>query len=282
MRSVTWCVVMMLPLLSGCIAALAIPVAAGIGVMGYTFLNIARDQYPDIDFKTQAPVETVYAKSFNDVWNGVVDTLMEMKETNAMTDRNSGIIRTNKKNLNDVGWISKGLGKSTFLYEMNITVREKNRRVSVEVMIPFWEEKFGETREKNIPEGSNMMRHIFYRNLNKRIIPVAERLPDGPMQDMGYAPAQPGDTMSEKPVMKKVSGQETIQAKPEPPKLKIKSGKTANIRTAPSTQGNTPFITLKGGTEVEKVEERGAWCRIRFMDNDGEGRIGWVMKNLLE
>ncbi len=114
---------------------------------------------------------------------------MEMKESTALMDKSSGIIRTNRKNLNDVSWIGKGLGKATFLYEYNITVREKGGRVSVGLMVPFWEEKmFIAAKEKNTPEGSNMMRHIFYRNLNKRIEPVAVGLPDSPLQDIRHAP----------------------------------------------------------------------------------------------
>lgn len=182
-----------LPLmLSGCVAAVPVLMAgavAGAAVGVVTIVNLARDQYPDIDFDKPAPVEVVYADSYDRTWNGVVDTIMELKESTAMMDKNSGIIRTKPKNLNDVSWIGKGIGKATFLYELNITVRKKNKGVSVGVMTPFWEEKvFIAKKEKNIPEGANMVRHIFYNNLNKRLNPVSARNPDSPMHDIRLAP----------------------------------------------------------------------------------------------
>ncbi|OPY80223.1 MAG: Bacterial SH3 domain protein [Syntrophorhabdus sp. PtaU1.Bin153] len=288
--------------LNGCMAA-AIPIVA-VGVAGaaagvVAIVNMARDQYPDIDFEKPAPVETVYARSFNEVWNGVIDTLMEMKESNAMMDKNSGVIRTNKKNLNDVSWIGKGLGKATFLYELNITVREKNGKVSVEVMVPFWEEKaFVAQKEKNIPEGSNMMRHIFYRNLNKRVPPAAVRLPDSPLQDIRFAPTtkegQPKDTVQTVPVFRKTETQDsdsrktgTVQQQEVQASrtqlMAVKQGKgPVNVRTVPSTQKNMPIATLKAGDEVEKIDEKGSWCKIRFTDGNGKRKEGWIAKSYLD
>lgn len=182
--------------LSGCAAAL--PVIAVVGVTGavasvVAVVNMARDQYPDVDFDKPAPVETIYHSGMDETWNAVVDTLMEMKESTAMMDKSSGIIRTSKKNLNDVSWIGKGLGKATFLYEYNITVRPKSGGASVQLMVNFCEEKmFIASKEKNIPEGSNMMRHIFYRNLNQRIKAASVRLPDSPMQDIRHSPMSEG------------------------------------------------------------------------------------------
>ncbi len=285
-----WLLVFCVPFfLSGCIAALAVPVVAGLGAATYGFINLARDQYPDIDFNKPAPVEVAYANSYEDVWNGTVDTLMQMKESMATVDKNSGIIRTNKKNLNDVSWIGKGLGKATFLYELNITVRKKNGRISVEMMVPFWEEKaFVAQKEKNIPEGSNMMRHIFYRNMENRVPSVAVRLPDSPMQDMRYSPltaeAQPKDNMSNKAAIKNAGRQETAGKRPiEDVKsilLKVKP-KVVNIRSAPSTKG-APIATLKGGTEVEKIDEKGLWFKILFIDKAGNPQEGWVARSLVE
>jgi hypothetical protein len=133
-----------------------------------------------------------------------MDTLMEMKESVAMMDKNSGIIRTKTKNLNDVSWIGKGLGKASFLYEYNITVRPKAGGTSVQVMVTFCEEKmFIAAKEKNLPEGSNMMRHIFYRNLKQRIAPNSERFPESPMQDIRHSPltreTQPGSSSYHNP-----------------------------------------------------------------------------------
>lgn len=190
-----WLVVLFvgLPFLfSGCMAAvpvLAVGAAAGAAAGIVSIVNLARDQYPDIDFQKTAPVEVIYAENYDRVWDGVIDTIMQMKESTAMMDKNSGIIRTNAKNINDVSWIGKGLGKATFLYELNITVRRKQQGVSVSVMIPFWEEKvFVAKKEKNLPEGSNMVRHIFYHDLNQRLTPKLERMPDSPMHDIRYTP----------------------------------------------------------------------------------------------
>jgi hypothetical protein len=274
--------------LNGCIAAV-VPIIA-VGVAGaaagvVTLVNLARDQYPDIDFDKPSPVEMVYANSYNETWNGVVDTLMEMKESTAMMDKNSGVVRTNRKNLNDVSWIGKGLGKATFLYELNLTVREKNGRVSVEAMVPFWEEKmFIAQKEKNVPEGSNMMRHIFYRNLNKRVQPVAQRLADSPLQDIRYAPmtkeTQTKDTVREVATLKK---NEQQQPGPRVTMIKIKQSRSPiNVRSVPSTENNKPIAALKGGTGVEKIDENGSWYKIRFIDSRGSQKEGWISKSLVE
>jgi len=178
--------------LNGCIAALPVMVgvaAAGAAVGVVTVVNLARDQYPDIDFDKPAPVVTIYSDNYETVWNAIIDTLMQMKESTAMMDKSSGIIRTNKRNMNDVSWIGKGLGSASFQYEYNIIVRKKSDGVNVELMIPFWEEKmFVAAKEKNVPEGSNMMRHIFFKQLNERLHPVAVKLPDSPMQDIRHSP----------------------------------------------------------------------------------------------
>lgn len=199
---------------NGC-AGVAIPImtAAGIVAIGasiVTIVNLARDQYPDIDFDKPAPTKTTYSCNRDTVWNAVVDTLMEMKEQTQVMDRNSGIIRTAKKNLNDVSWIGKGLGKTTFLYEFNITIRQNAGKTSVSVNVPFWEEKmFVASKEKNIPEGSNMMRHIFFRNLNKNIKPSSSIAPTSPTQDMRYAP------LTKEPQQQNDTKDEPIKTKPK-------------------------------------------------------------------
>jgi len=281
--------------LSGCVAA-AVPVVAGLAVAGtvagiVTIVNLARDQYPDIDFDTQAPIETVYNNSYNDVWNAIIDTLMEMKESTSMMDKNSGVIRTAKKNLNDVSWIGKGLGKATFLYEYNITVRTKSKGVSVELMVPFWEEKaFVAAKEKNIPEGSNMMRHIFYRNLNKRINPVAVRLPDSPMQDIRHAPitkeTQPKAPLTTQPlpqIKQKSDTEDTVKQHEDYLTGKIKkSASSVKVRAVPLSKDDATIAILKGGAEIELLEEKGDWVKIRFMDNNNKEKEGWINKYSVE
>ena len=187
-------------ILGGCgipLTASTTAVVAGSAAALVTMVNLAREQYPDIDFDKPAPVEALYVETFDNVWNAVNDTLMEMRESSAMMDKNSGVIRTTKRNLNDVSWIGKALGKATFEYELNLTVRQKIGGVGVSLMVPFWEQKvFIASKEKNLPEGSNMMRHIFYNNLNKRIHPESARYPDSPTQDIRYAPMTQGSQPS--------------------------------------------------------------------------------------
>ena len=300
--------------LNGCVAA--IPVAAGLAIAGaatgiYAFINLARDQYPDIDFEKPSPVAVVYKSNFDTTWNAVVDTLMEMKESNAMMDKNSGVIRTNKKNLNDVSWIGKGLGKATFLYELNLTVRKETNGISVATTIPFWEEKmFVAAKEKNIPEGSNTMRHIFYRNLNKRLTPVFVRMPDNPSQDIRYSPltqeAKPSAETDTEKMIKNGSSSRTGNLRQNGSTVESSdqmsqktSGYNENlhdgtstvrirknyaevkVRPEPSTK-NTPIGTLKGGDEVAKLDEKNGWVKIRFEDLDENTIEGWISQKLIE
>jgi len=178
-------------LLQGC-AAVPVIIATGVaaGAVAVTqVVNLARDQYPDIDFESPAPVEVTYVGSSEKVWDGVVDVLMESREQIAVSDKASGTIRTVRNNLNDVSWIGKGLGKATFLYEYNIVVRQMTKGVAVRITVPFWEEKvFIAKKQKNIPEGSNMMRHIFYRNLEGKIVVKSVKLPDTANAGIRYAP----------------------------------------------------------------------------------------------
>lgn len=181
---------------------MAAVVAAGVaaGAVAVTqVVNLARDQYPDIDFEAPAPIEVTYVGNQEAVWNGVLDTLGEMHEQLAVVDKQSGIIRTAKNNLNEESWIGKGLGKATFKYEYNITVRRNDKGVGVRAMVPFWEEKmFVAEKQKNIPEGANMMRHILYRNLAQKAKPLLAKMPDKPDQDVRYAPESKGVPTSER------------------------------------------------------------------------------------
>lgn len=280
---------------NGCMAALplfAVVAVGGVAATVVTMVNLARDQYPDIDFEKPSPVETTYAERFNDVWNGTVDTLMEMKESVAMMDKNSGVIRTVKKNLNDVSWIGKGLGNATFMYEISMTVRQKGQKVSVELMVPFWEEKmFLASKEKNIPEGSNMMRHIFFRNLNKRLTPVAFRLPDSPMQDMRISPLgkegqfqgqSPSTPAKQKPNPDVKQGQDNAPKDKGQPEKRVSLGKVkikqtkVDVKNLPLKEADS-LTTLKKGDEVEKLAEKSNWLEIRCLRNNSEIE-GWINK----
>lgn len=87
-------------LLNGCVAAapalMAVSVAS-MAVAATQVVNLARDQYPDIDFDKPAPVKISYGESYNQVWENVVDTLVEMQERVAVAAKDAGIIRTEKK-----------------------------------------------------------------------------------------------------------------------------------------------------------------------------------------
>ena len=177
--------------LQGCVGVMVAAGVAATGVAVTQLYNMARDQYPDINFEEPAPIEVTYAGSHEAVWNAVIDTLGEMQEQLLVVDKNSGLIRTAKNNLNDESWVGKGLGKATFKYEYNITVRKNDKGIAVRATIPFWEEKmFVAEKQKNLPEGSNMMRHILYRNLGKNAKALVAKLPDRPDQDMRYAPTE--------------------------------------------------------------------------------------------
>jgi hypothetical protein len=175
-------IVVSIILLNGCAAAV-VPLAAlsvaGMAASLVTLVNLAREQYPDINFDSAAPIKVTYQETTNDVWNAVVDMLQESGETLEVVDKDAGVLRTREKNLNDVSWIGKGFGKATFLYSYSITCRDSWVRISV----AFQEEKmFLSKKAKNLPEGANMMRHIFFRNLKQKLTPIGEEF--DPNQDI--------------------------------------------------------------------------------------------------
>jgi len=162
-------------LLNGCVAAVPVVMAVSVAAAAVAVtqvVNFARDQYPDIDFDKPAAVEMSYGGSYNQVWENVVDTLVEMQERTAVAAKDAGIIRTEKKALNDSSWIDKGLGKATFKYEFNIRIKKVKNGTHVIVYVPFWEEKmFVSSKSKDLAEGSSMMRHIFFDKLDKKSKP---------------------------------------------------------------------------------------------------------------
>lgn len=177
-------------LLQGCVAAIGLAGLAA-GAAGLTqIVNLARDQFPDIDFNQQAPVEVTYSGGMSSVWNAVIDTLLQEGEQIEFSDKDSGIIRTAESTLNDSNWIEKGLAFSSFKYRYNIVVRSNSRGVGVAVNLAFVEEKvFFANKQKNLPEATNMMRHIFYDALNKKARPQWAKMPDRPDEAIRYAPA---------------------------------------------------------------------------------------------
>jgi hypothetical protein len=168
--------------LHGCIVA--VPLAV---IGGAQLYNAAKDQYPDINFEAEAPVRVAYHESQDRVWEALVNTLQDLQEKVEFVDKSSGIIRTVPKNFNDINWVDKSLGKSAFLYAYNIVCFDS----TVKVVVQFTEEKFFDTKEKNIPEGSNMMRHILFKHLNKKVTKIAEEFPPAqPEQDRQKSPAK--------------------------------------------------------------------------------------------
>lgn len=96
----------------------------GVAVSVTQFANLVRDQYPDVDFEKETPIETTYAESVESVWNHLIQTLGEMEQEVAAADKASGVIRTSPKNLNDVSWIGQGFGEATFRYTYTVAVRQ--------------------------------------------------------------------------------------------------------------------------------------------------------------
>ena len=169
---------------------------------------------------------------------------------------------------------------------------------------------FVAAKEKNIPEGSNTMRHIFYRNLNKRLTPVFVRMPDNPSQDIRYSPltqeAKPSAETDTEKMIKNGSSSRTGNLRQNGSTVESSdqmsqktSGYNENlhdgtstvrirknyaevkVRPEPSTK-NTPIGTLKGGDEVEKVDEKSGWIKVRFVDVDENIIEGWINQKLLE
>lgn len=152
--------------LTGCLAAVPIVV-----VGGAQLYNSVREQYPSVDFESEAPVKVTYLENQNRVWDALIDTLQVMEENFIFVDKISGIVSTEPRRFNDISWVDKSLGRATFRYVYNIVCT----RSSVKVVVKFTEEKLFDTpREKNIPEGSNMMRHILFENLSHKLTKIAE------------------------------------------------------------------------------------------------------------
>jgi hypothetical protein len=245
-----------------------------------------RQGHPDISFNKEVPSAVAYGRSFNEVWSEALAALMSLKESTAVVDKSSGIIKTALKAQNDVSWIKKGLGTSSFLHEINLRMQEKGGRVIVEVMVSFLEEKFGERRETSSPEGANMVRHTFFSELEKRIPSVAIRMPnDASFRNIGYAAlmASSGTASangkSDPKVIPTTPASREVAPAPVPAKpaaLRIK-GRAANLRAVPSEKGKL-VCKVPGGTEVEKVSEKGNWCNVRYVDDDGNQKLGWVKK----
>ena len=161
-----WVVLVSVPfVLTGCFAA--VPVAI---VGGANLYNAGRVQYPDIKFEDPAPLKVTYQESQESVWNAVVSSLQELNEQVSFIDKTSGIIRTEPRNFNDISWVDKSLGLSTFRYAYSLVCINS----SVKVEVPFTEEKFFNEKKRMIPEGSNMMRHILFDHLNRKLSRVAQ------------------------------------------------------------------------------------------------------------
>ena len=164
-----WVLLVSFPfVLNGCFAA--VPVAI---VGGANLYNAGRVQYPDIKFEDPAPLKVTYQESQESVWNAVVSSLQELNEQVSFIDKTSGIIHTEPRNFNDISWVDKSLGLSAFRYAYNIVCTNS----SVKVEVPFTEEKFFNEKERNIPEGSNMMQHILFDHLHRKLKIVAEQFP---------------------------------------------------------------------------------------------------------
>lgn len=286
-----------LSFLNGCVAAVPVVAMAGGAAGGAAAVsaskqnngNHLRDQYPNIDFGKLAPVGTIYANSYNQVWNATIDTLYQMKELTSMADKNSGLIRTSKRNFDDASLKGKEAENSTYVYEYIISIKAAEKEVSVDTLVPFWEERiFVSPKEINNPDASAVMRHIFYYNLNKRLNMMAFRLPDGHLHDL-RVPSQKNGGSGQEPAkaVAEAKPAESIQAK-EADKSGVQSAKIAVIEKAkikrssikvldvPLKSGK-PLLILFAGDEVEKVEEKEDWLKVRYLKNSSTIE-GWIIK----
>jgi hypothetical protein len=286
-----------LSLLNGCVAAVPVVAMAGGAAGGAAAVsaskqgngNQLREQYPNIDFGKPAPVGTIYANSFNQVWIATIDTLYQMKELMSMADKNSGLIRTSKRNFDDVSLKGKGSENSTHVYEYIISIKTAEKEVSVETLVPFWEERlFVSPKEINNPEASGVMRHIFYYNLNKRLNLVAFRLADGRLNDLrstshknGGSGQEPAKGIAEAKPAEPIQPKEADKSGVQPSKIailekaKIKRS-SVKLLDVPFKSGKTLLI-LSAGDEVEKVEEKKDWLKVRSVTN-GSTIEGWIIK----
>ena len=158
--------------LSGCVAAAPLVIVGLGGIIGTQMYNALRDQYPDVDFEEEAPIEVTYQESQREVFDTVIETLEHMGETIAIKDRDFGVIETKANNLNETNWLQKSLGEATFYYQYKIICRDS----SVKANVRFSSEKFFTSEKENIPEGANMMRHVLFERLNKRLTKVSEKV----------------------------------------------------------------------------------------------------------
>ena len=146
-------------------------------------IAVAQKQYPDIDFASTAPVRVTYAENHTKIWITVIDTLQEMGEDILVIDKVSGIINMQERSLKDVGWIAR-IGKSigtTFRYRYKIVCRSTWVKVDVSFGVKASESAFLEPyAEEKLPQGANMMRHIFFRDLSQKLKKTAEEFPKEP------------------------------------------------------------------------------------------------------
>lgn len=157
--------------MQGCWVPTSSLVIAGLGgVFGAQLYNGFKDQYPHLNFESKAPIEVTYKESPDKVWDTVIEILKQRQEIIIVADKNSGEIQTQENTLNNTNWLQKGLGEATFYYEYKIFCRDS----SVKANARFSSEKFLVSK-KNVPEGTNVMRHILFDELNKRLTKVQEK-----------------------------------------------------------------------------------------------------------
>lgn len=116
--------------------------------------------------------------------------------------------------------------------------------------------------------------------------PVAEKPSEVPLEEVSRAPV----VKEVEPAKPSIIETEPLPgAPPEEPKkaeaatLIVKRDKSStHVRSVPSTRNNKPIATLKAGTEVEKIDEKGAWYKVRFVDAEGHQKEGWISKSRIE
>jgi hypothetical protein len=106
--------------------------------------------------------------------------LREEGEDITVIDKSSGLIKVKARDIENKSWIGR-IGKtlgSTFKYQYHITCRDSWVKLNVPFGVRSKDASFLRSyAEEDFPDGSNMMRHIFFRELDKQLTKIAKEFP---------------------------------------------------------------------------------------------------------
>jgi hypothetical protein len=248
-----FCLFAMVVSLSGCLIA-------AVAYMGAVVYNGAKTAHPDVNFDKEYPETKTYKAGYDTTYQGVIRAIVELKEQTELTDKQGGTINTKKAMFGEEpSTFGHAIGKKVFYQRKSIIISRDKGGTSVTVKARF-SQKSSYVNEEDFddPKGENMVRASLFAQIDKIIGEGRSRT------------GTEASTPSEKPDQVQTST------------VKIRQGKSlTNVRPAPTTKNN-PIARLKGGTGVEKLEERGSWYKIRFTDSNGSQQEGWVNKSQVE